>query len=102
MILQKQQKGSRLGEILIQVGTINEEDFAIALGTQLSVPFASLQSGLLKPKQEPATWVGSGLGLLFKPIFHPWRTFMELLPGESNPPANAPPPATPPDKVPPP
>ena len=50
--LQKQHKGSRLGEILIQVGTIKEEDFAVALSTQLSVPFASFMSGLLKPKQE--------------------------------------------------
>lgn len=50
--LQRQQKGSRLGEILIQVGTIKEEDFAIALGSQLSVPFASYQSGLLKPKND--------------------------------------------------
>lgn len=50
--LQKQQRGSRLGEILIQVGTIKEEDFAVALSTQLSVPFASYMSGLLKPKQD--------------------------------------------------
>ncbi len=52
MSMQKQQKGSRLGEILIQVGTIKEEDFAIALASQLSVPFASHASGLLKPKQD--------------------------------------------------
>jgi type IV pilus assembly protein PilB len=50
--LQKQQKGARLGEILIQVGTIKEEDFAVALSSQLSLPFASYMSGLLKPKQE--------------------------------------------------
>ncbi len=50
--LQKQQKGSRLGEILIQVGTIKEEDFAVALSTQLGVPFASFQSGLLRPKYD--------------------------------------------------
>jgi type IV pilus assembly protein PilB len=50
--MQKQQKGSRLGEILIQVGTIKEEDFAVALASQLSVPFASYMSGLLKPKQD--------------------------------------------------
>ena len=49
--IQKRQKGSRLGEILIQVGMIKEEDFAVALGTHLSVPFASYASGLLKPKQ---------------------------------------------------
>ena len=49
---QKRQKGSRIGEILIQVGMIKEEDFAIALGSQLSVPFASYMSGLLKPKTD--------------------------------------------------
>src|SRR5208282_4140349 len=48
--IQKQQKGSRIGEILIQVGMIKEEDFAVVLGTHLSLPFASYSSGLLKPK----------------------------------------------------
>jgi len=50
--IQKQQKGSRIGEILIQAGMIKEEDFAVALSTQLSVPFASYASGLLKPKAD--------------------------------------------------
>ncbi len=50
--IQKRQKGSRMGEILIQVGMIKEEDFAIALGSQLSLPFASYISGLLKPKSD--------------------------------------------------
>jgi len=50
--MQKQQKGSRLGEILIQMGTIKEEDFTVTLASQLSIPFASHTSGLLKPKQE--------------------------------------------------
>jgi len=50
--IQKQQKGSRIGEILIQVGMIKEENFAIALGSQLSLPFASYMSGLLKPKSD--------------------------------------------------
>jgi type IV pilus assembly protein PilB len=50
--IQKRQKGSRLGEILIQVGMIKEEDFAIALGSQLSVPFSSYLSGLLKPRED--------------------------------------------------
>jgi type IV pilus assembly protein PilB len=50
--LQKRQKGTRLGEILIQAGMIKEEDFAVALSSQLSVPFASYMSGLLKPKQD--------------------------------------------------
>jgi type IV pilus assembly protein PilB len=49
---QKEQQGSRLGEILIRVGMIKEEDFAAALGSQLSVPYASYMSGLLKPKQD--------------------------------------------------
>lgn len=52
MNIQKRQKGSRLGEILIQVGMIKEEDFTIALGSQLSLPFASYMSGLLKPKSD--------------------------------------------------
>ncbi len=50
--IQKRQKGSRMGEILIQVGMIKEEDFAIALGSQLSLPYASYMSGLLKPKSD--------------------------------------------------
>ncbi|MBF0571596.1 MAG: Flp pilus assembly complex ATPase component TadA [Candidatus Omnitrophica bacterium] len=50
--IQKDQKKSRIGEILIQVGMIKEEDFSIALGSQLSVPFASYMSGLLKPKSD--------------------------------------------------
>jgi type IV pilus assembly protein PilB len=50
--LQKRQKGKRLGELLIEVGTIKEEDFAAALASQLSMPFTSHMSGLLKPKQE--------------------------------------------------
>jgi type IV pilus assembly protein PilB len=50
--IQKRQKGSRIGEILLQVGMIKEEDFAIALGSQLSLPFASYMSGLLKPKSD--------------------------------------------------
>ena len=49
---QKRQKGSRIGEILIRVGMIKEEDFAVALGSQLSVPFASYMSGLLKPNPD--------------------------------------------------
>jgi hypothetical protein len=53
---------------------------------------------LLNPKREPATWVGSGLGMLFNPIFHPWRTLKDLLPGEKQPPAPAP--VYPPDKPP--
>jgi hypothetical protein len=53
---------------------------------------------LLNPKREPATWVGSGLGMLFNPIFHPWRTLKDLLPGEKPPPA--PPPEFPSDKAP--
>src|SRR5471030_3103518 len=52
LAIQQKQKGSRLGEILIQVGMIKEEDFASALGSQLSVPYASYMSGLLKPKSE--------------------------------------------------
>ncbi|MDE2027476.1 MAG: Flp pilus assembly complex ATPase component TadA [Candidatus Omnitrophica bacterium] len=50
--LQKQQKGKRIGEILIQSGAVKEEDFAVVLGSHLSLPFASYASGLLKPKSD--------------------------------------------------
>jgi type IV pilus assembly protein PilB len=50
--VQKEQKGSRIGEILVQLGMVKEEDFTIALGTHLSLPFASFASGLLKPKTD--------------------------------------------------
>ncbi|MDE1920744.1 MAG: Flp pilus assembly complex ATPase component TadA [Candidatus Omnitrophica bacterium] len=50
--LQKQQKGLRLGEVLLQTGAIKEEDFAVVLGSHLSLPFASYASGLLKPKTD--------------------------------------------------
>src|SRR5262249_4784928 len=50
--IQKQRKGVRIGEILIQIGMVKEEDFAVVLGTHLSMPFASYASGLLRPKTE--------------------------------------------------
>ncbi|MBF0503747.1 MAG: Flp pilus assembly complex ATPase component TadA [Candidatus Omnitrophica bacterium] len=50
--LQKQQKGKRIGEILIEKGMVTEADFSIALGSQLSIPYASYASGLLNPKTD--------------------------------------------------
>ena len=50
--IQKQQKGKRIGEILIEKGMIKAEDFSIALGSQLSIPYASYSSGLLTPKSD--------------------------------------------------
>ncbi len=50
--IQKQKRGKRIGEIFIEMGMVKEEDFAIALGSQLSIPYASYASGLLNPKTD--------------------------------------------------
>lgn len=43
------QEGGRLGEILLRLGFISEEDVVVALGKQLNIPYVSMGSGLLKP-----------------------------------------------------
>lgn len=43
------QEGGRLGEILLKLGFVTEEDVVVALGKQLSIPYVSMGSGLLKP-----------------------------------------------------
>jgi len=47
--IQRQERG-RIGEILIKLGFITEEGIVAALGEQLSLPYASKTSGLLKPQ----------------------------------------------------
>ncbi len=42
---------SHVGEILVKMGFINESDLAVALGTQLLIPYASEASGLLNPQK---------------------------------------------------
>ncbi|MDD5044992.1 MAG: ATPase, T2SS/T4P/T4SS family [Candidatus Omnitrophica bacterium] len=45
----QKQEGGRIGEILIKLGMIKEEDMVATLGKQLNIPYFSLGSGLLKP-----------------------------------------------------
>lgn len=46
---QKKEPG-RLGEIFIKLGIIKEDELLIILGKQLSIPYATRSSGLLKPQ----------------------------------------------------
>ncbi len=48
---QKEEKG-RIGEVLVKLGFVREEDIAAALGTQLGIPFTSSSSELLTPKTD--------------------------------------------------
>lgn len=43
---------SHIGEILLKKNMIKEEDLAIALGSQLLIPYASKASGLLNPQKD--------------------------------------------------
>lgn len=49
--VQKKEPG-RIGEILIKLGFLTEEDIVAALGSQLNIPHASTQNNLLKPRGE--------------------------------------------------
>ncbi len=49
--VQKKEPG-RIGEILIKLGFLTEEDIVAALGSQLNIPHASTQNNLLKPRVE--------------------------------------------------
>lgn len=42
-------EGGRLGEILLKLGIVTEEDVVVALGKQLNLPYVSMGAGLLKP-----------------------------------------------------
>ncbi|MDP2938959.1 MAG: ATPase, T2SS/T4P/T4SS family [Candidatus Omnitrophota bacterium] len=48
----QKQEGGRIGEILIKLGIIKEQDMVVALGKQLSLPYATRSSGLLIPQQD--------------------------------------------------
>ena len=45
----QQREGGKIGEVLIRLGYVNEEQIVIALSKQLSLPYISLASGKLKP-----------------------------------------------------
>lgn len=44
----QKKEGGKLGEVLIDLGYVNEEQIVIALSKQLSIPYVSLASGKLK------------------------------------------------------
>lgn len=45
----QRQEGGRLGEILVKLGMVKEDQMVAVLGKQLSVPYFSLGTGMLKP-----------------------------------------------------
>src|SRR4030042_2487153 len=45
----QQKDGGKIGEALVKLGYVNEEQIVIALSKQLSIPYVSLASGKLKP-----------------------------------------------------
>ena len=45
-------KGGRLGEILVNLGYVDEKQIVYALSKQLSIPHVSLSSGQLKPRSD--------------------------------------------------
>ena len=49
--IQRKEQG-RLGETLLKLGMVKEDTLAAALGAQLLIPYASRNSGLLKPQPD--------------------------------------------------
>lgn len=45
----QQKEGGKIGEVLLKLGYVSEEQIVIALSKQLSIPYISLASGKLKP-----------------------------------------------------
>ncbi|MCX5707174.1 MAG: ATPase, T2SS/T4P/T4SS family [Candidatus Omnitrophica bacterium] len=48
----QRQEGGRLGEVLVKLGMITEDQMVAVLGRQLSVPYFSLGTGMLKPAMD--------------------------------------------------
>src|SRR3989338_4103512 len=48
-ISSQRQEGIRLGEALVKLGFVKEEQLVTVLGKQLNIPFFSLGTGMLKP-----------------------------------------------------
>ena len=48
-IATQRQEGGRLGEILVKLGMVKEDQMVAVLGKQLNVPYFSLGTGMLKP-----------------------------------------------------
>lgn len=51
-IVTQRQEGGRLGEVLVRLGIVKEEQILAALGKQLNMPYFSLGTGMLKPAQD--------------------------------------------------
>ncbi|MDP2922620.1 MAG: ATPase, T2SS/T4P/T4SS family [Candidatus Omnitrophota bacterium] len=49
VITLQQKEGGKIGEALLRLGYVSEEQIVIALSKQLSIPYISLASGKLKP-----------------------------------------------------
>ncbi|MFH1190911.1 MAG: ATPase, T2SS/T4P/T4SS family [Candidatus Omnitrophota bacterium] len=48
----QRQEGGRLGEVLIRLGMVREDQVIAALGKQLNMPYFSLGTGMLKPAMD--------------------------------------------------
>lgn len=48
----QKQEGGRLGEVLIRLGMVKEDQMVSVLGKQLNIPYFSLGTGMLKPAIE--------------------------------------------------
>lgn len=49
VIALQQKEGGKIGEVLLKLGYVSEEQIVIALSKQLAIPYISLASGKLKP-----------------------------------------------------
>lgn len=45
----QEKEGGKLGEVLVRLGYVNEEQIVVALSKQLDIPYISVASGKLKP-----------------------------------------------------
>jgi len=48
----QQKEGGRIGEVLIRLGLITEQDIVVALGKQLNIPYITQGAELLKPSAD--------------------------------------------------
>lgn len=48
----QRQEGGRLGEVLVRLGMVKEDQMVAVLGKQLNVPYFSLGTGMLKPAMD--------------------------------------------------
>ena len=51
-VVTQRQEGGRLGEVLVRLGVVKEEQILAVLGKQLNMPYFSLGTGMLKPAMD--------------------------------------------------